>query len=251
VASVAVIGDPTLVPLFVIVLLAWTVQAITGFGSTVLALTLGATWVAIPELLPVTVALNLPLTLWTTVRHRDHVDAAALRSLILPWMSAGVLVGVLLAPWLAGDLLKRGFGVFVLVFALRDLMELLLRMDRGPRPSNRVLQAWILGAGVIHGIYGSGGPALVQATSRLGLDRGAFRATMSAVWLVFNVVLGAVFAASGRYDHAALVRLAILLPAVPIGVLIGERLHPVLPDRAFKGLVQVVLVIGGLALLRG
>lgn len=243
--------DPNLVGLAVVVLIAWTVQAITGFGSTVLALTLGAVFLPIPELLPVVIVLNTPLAAWTAIRHRDEIDRKALLVTILPWMGGGTLVGALAAPWIAGDLLKRGFGVMVLAFALRDLTALLRNLPVGPRPGEGTLRAWVVLAGFIHGIYGSGGPALVQATSRMGLTKGAFRATMSAVWLVFNFALIGLFAARGRFDAATLHRALVLVPVVPVGVWLGERLHPHIQDRAFRGLVQGLLVVGGAALLFG
>lgn len=243
--------DQDLVGLAGVVLIAWTVQAITGFGSTVLALTLGAVFLPIPELLPVVIVLNTPLAAWTAIRHRVEIDRAALLWLILPWMGAGTALGALAAPWIAGDLLKRGFGVMVLAFAARDLFALLRDHPIGPRPPEAQLRAWVVLAGFIHGIYGSGGPALVQATSRLGLTKGAFRATMSAVWLVFNFALIGVFAARGRFDDATLHRALVLVPVVPVGVWLGEKIHPHVQDRAFRGLVQGLLLIGGAALLFG
>ena len=217
--------DPDLVGLSVVVLVAWTVQAITGFGSTVLALTLGAAFLPIAELLPLVIVLNTPLAAWTAIRHRDEIDRPVLSRTILPWMGAGAAVGALAAPWIAGDLLKRGFGVMVLSFAVRDLIALLRNRPVGPRPPEATLRAWVVLAGFIHGIYGSGGPALVQATSRLGLTKGAFRATMSAVWLVFNFVLIGLFAARGRFDADTLHRALWLVPVVPVGVWLGERMH--------------------------
>lgn len=240
--------DPALLPLASIVLVAWTVQAVTGFGSTVLALTLGAAFLPIPQLLPVVIVLNTPLSLWTALWHRREIDRATLVGTILPWMSVGTAVGLAAAPWIAGDLLKRGFGVFVLVFAVRDLLAL-WRDAPVSRPPDAQIRAWVILAGILHGIYGSGGPPLVQATSRIGLTKGAFRATMSAVWVCFNAVLVLSVVARGGFDGPTAQRTIWLLPVVPLGVWLGERLHPHIPDRAFRGLVQGLLLVGGAALL--
>ena len=70
------------------------------------------------------------------------------------------------------------------------------------------------------------GTALVQATSRLGLTKGAFRATMSSVWLVFNFALIALFAFRGRFDGVTLYRALVLVPVVPVGVCTAVTVTP-------------------------
>jgi hypothetical protein len=46
-----------------------------------------------------------------------------------------------------------------------------------------------MGAGLVHGMYTTGGPLLVYALGREGLSKHVFRSTVTAVWLVFNVGL--------------------------------------------------------------
>lgn len=232
-----------------IVLAAWTIQATTGFGSTVVALTVGAPWTSIDAFVPVLALLNLPLTAWTTLRHRQHVDREVCLRLVLPWMSIGMVAGLALATQLSGPAFRRGFGAFVLSFALWDLSRVALNRPPTVVQRRATLAPWIVLSGVMHGLYNSGGPALVQATSRLGMDRGAFRATMSAIWLLFNLALNGYWLYTGRLNREVAVQVLWLLPCVPLGVFLGEKLHPVLPERAFRAMVQVVLVIGGAALL--
>jgi hypothetical protein len=77
--------------------------------------------------------------------------------------------------------------------------------------------AALLGAGVIHGIYASGGPMLVYAVGREGLTKKVFRSTLSMVWIVLNVILVARFLLAGDYDREAGLDILLLVPAVPHG----------------------------------
>ena len=101
--------DPWLwIGLFVLV--AYTIEAITGFGSLVIALALGALLLPVPELLPVLVPLNVLMSGFLTWRNRQHIDRALLLKVILPLMLGGTLLGYLLQNGLADNLLKLLLG---------------------------------------------------------------------------------------------------------------------------------------------
>ena len=56
------------------ILLAYTLEAVTGFGSIVIALSLGALLLPIEQLLPVLVPLNIGMTGSLVWRHRAQID---------------------------------------------------------------------------------------------------------------------------------------------------------------------------------
>jgi uncharacterized membrane protein YfcA len=113
------------------------------------------------------------------------------------------------------------------------------------RPKAAVVLA---GAGVVHGLFGSGGPLVVYFLGREMLDKSVFRATLSTLWVVLSVVLCASFAQRGLLDTATLGRAAPLLIAVLVGGAIGERLHARVDVQAFRMIVFGVLALAGLSL---
>jgi uncharacterized protein len=231
-----------------IVLLAFFLQALTGFGSIVIALTLGALLFPIPELLPVLVALNLPLCTYLTVRHRSKIDPSLLLREILPWMGPTVVLGLVAARYLQGELLRPIFGAVVAFFAAREIW-FMRHPDRAETPaSDFAFRAWLLVAGLVHGVYASGGPPLVQALAGRRLDRSIFRATLMMVWLVFNVLLFGWYLLDGRMTEAVWLRTLYLLPTLPIGIALGELLHTRISERAFRLSVQVLLLFSGIVL---
>ena len=75
------------------IFLAFTTEAATGFGSIVIALSLGALVLPITEILPVLVPLNIVMSSTLSWRHRHAIHWPTLWQLILPLMVIGTLAG--------------------------------------------------------------------------------------------------------------------------------------------------------------
>jgi uncharacterized membrane protein YfcA len=106
-------------------------------------------------------------------------------------------------------------------------------------------------AGLIHGIYASGGPLLIYAVSRLNLPKSVFRSTLAAVWLIFSIILTASYLIAGTFSGESLMFIAILLPVIVIGLLLGEWLHHHIDEYRFKIFVFSVLLFAGFSICLG
>ena len=98
------------------------VETVLGFGSTVLALALGAAWYPIDFLLPVLVPVNLLLSLYIVTRHRREVRWEALGRKVLPLTGLGLIVGLAVFTLTAAKALKVGYGLFVTGYAAFGLV---------------------------------------------------------------------------------------------------------------------------------
>lgn len=232
-----------------IILLSYTTQAMTGFGSTVIALTLGAHLFPIADLIPLLVALNIPMCIVLVSRHRAHIDREVLRDSVFPWMGLGLAAGLAGATFLRGGALKQAFGVLIVVLAARELSMLLDKPAPRANMSGAAFRFWMTAAGVVHGVYASGGPMLTYALSRRRMDRATLRATLLTVWLVFNVAVLAACLWRGSWTAMTAWQALVLLPVVPAGLMLGERLHTAVPERGFQLVMQSVLAFSGAALL--
>lgn len=238
--------DPWLwVALFV--LIAYTIEAITGFGSLVIALSLGALLLPLPELLPVLVPLNVLMSGFLAWRNRQHIDRALLLRVILPLMLGGTLIGFMLHNWLAADLLKLLLGLMIIWFAARELWRIQRGTTVPPHPNwlNRLLT---LGAGVTHGLFASGGPLLVYAMAGTSLDKRQLRATLLCVWFSLNTSLSLLLLLEGRLI-AELPRLLSFTPLLLAGVMAGDYLHQRINEQRFRQMVYTLLTATGLLLV--
>ena len=236
-----------------VVFCGYVVQTVTGFGAMLLCVTLGALVMAIPEIVTMVVPVSLVQTGYIVLRHHDGIRKDLLLTRVLPLMGAGMAAGYLLIAGHAGSGLERAFGVMVVVLAGRELLAVLRapaeRVDAPPSAASHWISgAAMLGAGVVHGVYATGGPLLVYALGKESLDKHAFRSTLATSWLVLNIALTTTFALDGRYDGATLGRMALLVPLAPFGIAIGELVHRRVDERHFKITVFSLLIAAALSL---
>ena len=243
--------DLNLIWLAAIVLISYTTQAMSGFGSTILALTLGVHFYPIDVLLPVLVPLDMIVNIYIVTRHHRHISRPHLFRSILPAMSVGVLAGIIAFQYIEGVLLKKLFGVLVILLSIRELFRLLRNRKDENVLSNQKATGFIAAAGIVHGIYASGGPLLIYAVSRLNLPKSVFRSTLGAVWFFFSVILTASYLIAGKFTVQSLKFILILLPIIFLGILLGEWLHHRIDEFRFKIFVFGVLLFAGFSVCLG
>ena len=231
------------------VLLAYTNEAITGFGAALIVITLGANFIPIDILVPVVVPLNVIVTATVAYRHRQDIDRRLLLTQIIPFMGAGLVAGILIYPLMKGVALKWLLGVFVLVFSGRQLWLLYSGRDGGNPISTFQAGFWQILAGITHAFYSAGGPLLTYSISRLNLPKGRFRATLCAVWAMMNSALIVFFVLNGRLNTQTIKITVPLVILLPVGIRLGEWLHDRIGEQAFRVFIYGLLFLSGFPLV--
>lgn len=240
--------------LALIVAFAFAVETTLGFGATVIALSFGSRVLPITELLPAIVPLNMALSAFIAVRHRGEIDRRTLLREVLPLMALGLPLGLWIFTSFEEGRLKRTLGVFVVLLAARELYTLARSRRQPPAPAQQpgLLErlALVVG-GTAHGAFGTGGPLAVYALGRRGLEKGAFRATLSSLWLILNFALFGTYWFSGRYSSETLVLMMPLAAGGATGLLLGSWAFRRVPAHVFRSSVYVLLLFVGLGLALG
>ncbi|MEZ4400985.1 MAG: sulfite exporter TauE/SafE family protein [Kofleriaceae bacterium] len=226
------------------------VEAVAGFGGTVVAVSLGATQFPIAAVLAVFLPLNLVLSAYLAVRHRRAIAGQVLATRILPAMLVGLGIGTALALALEAERAKLGFAVLVVAIALRDLR----RLAAPSPPSHRVLppaaQLGVLGAaGIVHGLFATGGPLAVAVASRVLPGKATLRATLAVLWFTLNVLVVARLAADGHLGPTQLGYAAAVAPVLAVALAAGEWVHHRVSEAHFRWLVAGLLLTTGVVLL--
>ncbi|MCX4243753.1 sulfite exporter TauE/SafE family protein [Paraliomyxa miuraensis] len=240
----------SLAPLFLAVLLGFSVQTALGFGGGLISLSLAALWMPIDEVVVLIAPLSIGQSLAVLLTEREHVAWRPLLRTLVPAMLVGMTAGLWLATVLAGrdELLRRAYGGLVIVLALQNLWPRSSREDDPPRVALAIVAA--LAAGVMHGVFATGGPPLAYAAHCLRLQRDAFRTTLMTIFLGTNAIMVVAFVSQGRLraEHGSSV-LGLLL-AIAVSVPLGRWLARRLPEAGFRRAVYALLLLVGASLLR-
>ena len=218
---------------------------ITGFGSTVIALPVLAQLVALKFAVPLLMLLDVSAFALFGARFRRRIEYREIAWLI-PFMFAGMAVGLTLLIQVAEDKLLVVLGVFLLLYAGYGLAR------RGAPPS--LARAWCapigLAGGALSALFGTGGVLFAIYNMGRIRDKDALRATNAAMILISSGARVFLFAAAGLLSQDGLLASALfLLPAVLGGVWLGNRLHAAVSAAAVVKAVYALLVIAGLLLL--
>lgn len=223
----------------------YCVFGMTGFGSTVLALPLLAHLLPLKFAVALMLLLDLTASLALISRSRGSVRKDELLR-VLPFLFAGMALGVILLIKLPERPLLVTLGVFLLAYAAWCLA--------GRRTGGTLAAAWGAPIGLVAGgfsaLFGTGGVLLVVYFAGRIADKGELRATSAANILVSAGTRAVLFGATGLLAQEGLLLSALaVLPAVFAGLLVGQRLHASVEPRHVLRAVYLLLVVAGLSLL--
>lgn len=229
----------------VIIVGAYVIFGITGFGSTLIAVPLLAHLLPLKFVIPMVVLLDFAAASRLGTQFRADISKREL-AYLLPCMVAGMAGGVLLLIRLPADTLLLALGIFVCAYGLYAL--------RGREATLALSRVWALpiglGGGVISALFGAGGPLYVIYLTARGLDLRQLRSTMSAIFVVTTATRIALFALSGLYaQDGVLLTAALLFPVMLVGLWCGNRLHLNLPRARVLQFVGGLLVASGASLV--
>jgi uncharacterized protein len=227
----------------VVVALAATVQLSAGFGFGLAAVPLLS--VVIDAHDAVVVALTLATftngyQAWTGRREADRGVAGRL----LAGAAVGLPVGLLV--FLRAD--ERVLGAIIGAAVLLAVVVIAAGLDlRRAGPGLDVAGGVLSGAMTMSA--GVNGPPLVFVLQARRFEPAAFRATITTVFFVLDVVSVVVFTATGDLDGDVVVAVAAALPGLALGATAGLAIRRHLDPRRFRALVLTLLTVAGTSAL--
>lgn len=167
---------------------------------------------------------------------------------ILPGLGVGLLAGFLTFEWVDRRLVALVIAVITLAYTAHYFLA------RGPKPADLPVSPGLaLAASSVAGfttyVAHAGGPPLAFYLLRRGLTKTAYAATTVAVFTVGNLVKLPGYVYSGLGEPGVFMKALALAPMVPVGVLVGRRLHDALPRERLFTLCYVLVGLAGLKLL--
>jgi uncharacterized protein len=234
-----------IVLLALIVMFAYTVFGLTGFGSSITAMPMLVQLVPLRTAVPLMLVFDLASGLLLGWKNRRSIDRRELLRLI-PFMLAGMALGVIVLVKAPERLLLLVLGVFILAYSAWSLL-----LKHEPTQLRSVWSMPLgMAGGVFTALFGTGGPIYTIYLARRLSDKLVLRATISSLIFVTGFSRLVLFSSAGLYKQPGLVWLALgLLPCALLGLFFGSRLHSRLPAQRVVQAIWVILIVGGTSLV--
>lgn len=221
--------------------IAYVIFAMVGFGTTLVAAPLVAHAIPLPTLVPAQALMDLIASVGNGIKLNTHVARAEVFRLV-PAMLLGSIGGAYLLFSVPIDKLMLLLGVFVTLYAVNNL-----RPKRMPPPISSKW-AWWYGStgGALSALFGAGAWVNAIYLMRRLEDPQAVRATQMVLVIVSALIRVGLFAAAGRYmDLDLLILSACLLPAMILGMFVGNRITLKMSRQRFLRVLNLVLLVTG------
>jgi uncharacterized membrane protein YfcA len=228
-----------------VVLAAYFVLGVTGFGSAIIAVPLLAHLLPLTQVVPLVVLLDVTATVYMGVRARRQVAGREL-AWLMPFAFVGMVIGVTLLVKVPANHLLLALGLVVIGNGLYSVW--------GAPPSGTCSRNWAVPTGLIAGtitaLFGTGGPLYAIYMARRLSDPLQLRATMAMV-VMTNVLIRLVsYALAGLLlDPRLLLTALALWPAMWLGLRLGNRTHLGMTPAQMRRSFGAVLVLSGVSLL--
>ena len=268
---------------FLVILLSNIIQGITGFAGTILAMPPSLMLVGYDTAKPVLNVLGLLSGIYVFAGHRKHVCWGELKKIVAV-MAAGIVGGIFLKGFFAGRerALYALLGLFVVCLSLQGLHKLwrdwlgtqedaaagaeaaaeakaaagaktaeakAAAEGKAAGPDKAGLYLLLGLAGIVHGIFVSGGPLLIGYLTKRIQDKVSVRATISTVWVVLNTIILLDDIRSGLWNPELVKIQVASIPFLLAGMAVGSRLYAKMSQRLFMLITYVLLFVSGISLL--
>jgi uncharacterized membrane protein YfcA len=229
----------------VILLVAYFIRGITGFGSGLIAVPLLALFLPLQFVVPLVLLLdftasiviggfNFKRVLWNEI------------GILIPFGIVGVVLGTSLLVNLPPEPMLFALSGFVFLFAVRSVFNI-----HGDKPASR---GWAAPAsftgGTVGALFGTGGPPYVIYLTHRIRDKSDLRATLSALFFTEGMMRITGFLVAGLLLTAKVWGAYFAALPVMLGALyLGGRVHVGLSQPQMARVVGVLLLVSSVSLL--
>lgn len=224
-----------------ILMSAYFIRGITGFGSALIAVPLLALSQPLQFAVPLILALDFTasLVLGGTNTKKANWDEI---KILLPFGMLGALIGAYALLTLPTTPVLLTLGAFTMFFGFRNVF--------GLQPVGALSRAWAIPAGLTGGatgaLFGASGPPYIMYLTRRLLDKGAVRATFSWLFTIDGGFRLAVFLFAGLLlDPKLQIAYGLGLVPMAIGLYSGNKVHLDMTSSGMLKVVGALLVLSG------
>ena len=228
-----------------ILMSAYFIRGITGFGSGLISVPLLALSQPLHFAIPLVLALDFTASVVLGSTNNKKANWNEIK-ILLPAGMIGACIGAFALLNLPTNPILVALGAFTMFFGFRNIF--------GLQAEGRLSRSWAIPAGLAGGgagaLFGTGGPPYIMYLTRRLMDKGEVRATFSWLFAMEGGFRLALFLFAGLLLDTKL-QLAYVLGLFPmaLGLAIGNRVHLDITSIGMLRVVGTLLVLSGSMLL--
>lgn len=234
----------TAVFLFVVVFIGYTIQTMAGFGATVFSLPLSLLVVDRMEVLPVFLLTSVIQSVAVAYKDREFIKKADFLTMLVLAM-VGMPMGILMGGLIPQSLMNIILGVFIISNSIISLRLIIKSKGNHELVLKKLHRIYPILSGFLQAAYGVGGPLIAAYMDKVTHNKRTYRSMMSLYWCILNPFVFIGYMLRGEVNAGHSMMLLLLLPAVILGVLLGNRTIDFISKQKFQIFVHSLLIIIG------
>lgn len=219
------------------------VQTVVGFAGSLIALPILLFVMKLPDAIAYISIFYLFSSVFLIAKEWKNIDRKVIVKLTLASV-LGVILGIIVLTFAEPIILKKGLGVFIILYVAYALFAKKQRKLN----STGSISLGILG-GFFSGVFSTGGPLYVISVENSVKDIKAFRATMIGVLGVVTIVRVPALAISGILTLNHLKLALLIFPVFLLAQTLGKRTFLRINDNIFKKSLMALLCISAFVLI--
>lgn len=226
-----------------VVFIANTVESMTGFAGTLLAMPASMQLIGVDEAKTVLNVISLLCCIWITISCYKDTNWKELFKITI-FMMLGMIVGIVLFDFVPVSILLKFYALLIIFIALWKFFA-----KKEFNLSRNFLLWIVVMAGVVHGLFLSGGSLLVIYAAIALKTKKEFRATLAPLWVILDSFL---FLNQVRLGHLNETTIPLILWSIiplSLGIMLGIKLFTKINHQNFLKLTYILLFISGISLL--
>ena len=224
-----------------IVLSAYFIRGITGFGSGLISVPLLALSQPLQFAIPLVLALDFTASIALGGINRKLVDWSEIK-ILLPAGVIGACIGAFALLNLPTTPILVTLGAFTMFFGFRNIF--------GLQSKEKISRIWAvpggLAGGFAGGLFGAGSPPYIMYLTRRLLDKSVMRATFSCLIAIDGGFRLGLFLFAGLLGDP-LLQFTYLIALIPmaLGLFSGNKVHLDMTSEGMLKVVGALLVVSG------
>lgn len=241
---------------FIILFGANLLQAITGFAGTLISMPPTIKLIGVGEakaLLNAIAQISSLMIVCTGFKHINWKEFTRMFICMIIGMAAGIKIFEIFPL----HQLLILYGIMIIAIAIKKLLFSRTNTDKASYNSKTssehgstsisklFMLIILLTAGIIHGMFVSGGALLVVYAAAVLKDKEEFRATIAMIWLTTGCYMTGTQIMLGNFNTHVIMLLIVGIVPVFAGTLIGTKLVKKIPQKIFMKLTYILLLLSG------